>query len=464
VPTNLEGRVRKAALDYGLFDEAPRAAAWLREQAPAPARVRVVGDDDSDGATSAHVLSTALRRAGYDVDVSLQPVHTDADLDRALAGAFDAWVIADAGSTFLPSIERRGRPVLVVDHHAVTGHRPQHAFELNPRRVGGNETWGVSASVVSLLFALALDARRNWDLAPAAIAGAMSDRQHLGGFHGLAEYAMDGAVRHGVLSRTEGFTLDGPTVLDALTTSLDPYLADFAIDASAARQFLEGLRIAPDADPLALGEDAARRLADELTRRLSRGPGVSERTYPLFGTRLHLPGGRPPTVGALSRLIEAATAEGGHALALALLAGRMEAVEEAEILARRRQERIRAEIQRLRGAVHDRPALRWARTEDAANTGVYSHVLLSYVFGDDRPLLVFAPTPDGLKVSARGSPRLFLAGQDLALALARAASAVGGHGGGHPGAAGAALPADGLEPFLARLEEVLRALAKEVKP
>jgi len=452
-------------MDYGLFEASSEAVRWLGDVAPRPARIRVVGDDDSDGATSAHVLATCLRRAGYDVEAALQPVHTDADLDRALAGTYDAWVIADAGSTFLPTLDRTGRPVLVVDHHAVTGHKARHAFELNPRRQGGNETWGVSASIVSLLFALALDARRNWDLAPAAIAGALSDRQHLGGFHGLAEYAAREAVGHGALTASDGFTLDGLTVADALSTSLDPYFSAFAADPSALTRFLSPLRIRPDADPLTLPPEDARRLAKALDERLARTRAPAERIYPLFGTRLHIPHGRPRTVASLSHLLEATTAEGDHALAFAVLEARPEAIEDAQLIARRRQERILNETSRLRATVHERPLLRWTETADAPNTGVYSHVLLTYVFGDEKPMLVFSPGPEGsTKVSARGSPRLFLAGQDLAVALARAAGHVGGHGGGHPGAAGATFLEGRQEAFLARLEEVLAALTKDVKP
>lgn len=447
-------------MDYGLFEAAPAAVAWLREQAPAPARLRVVGDDDTDGATGAHVLATSLRRAGYDVEAVLQPIHTDADIDLALAGSFDAWLVADAGSAFLPAIERRKKPVLIVDHHTVSDAKPRHVHELNPRRIGGRRTWGVSASVVAYVFAEALDAKKNVDLAPAAIAGGVSDRQHLGGFHGLLGYCVEVAVARKKLAKTQGLTLDGKTVLDAVAGSIDPYFARFTGDADATKALLKSLEVPPQAAPEALTGGQAKRIATRLDEELARQGALQERAFPLFGDRLRLPGGNVPTVFALTHLLEAVTAAGAHQLAFALLAGQPEAVDEAMIVHRQRQRGLVDEARRLRQHVQDAGPYRWTETTDAPNTGVYAHILLSSVHGDDKPLLVLASVPHGVKASARGSPRLYLAGIDLSVAVPRAAATAGGSGGGHPGAAGATVPTAGRARFLAALGAELERLRK----
>ena len=120
--------------DYGVMALCRQAAAWLHEQAPVPARVRVVGDDDCDGASSAYIVASALRRLGYEVETRLAPLHTAQQAKEAVAGPHDLAVVADAGSTFLKELDAQKKPVLVLDHHTVNAYRPKHVFEVNPRR------------------------------------------------------------------------------------------------------------------------------------------------------------------------------------------------------------------------------------------------------------------------------------------------------------------------------------------
>jgi RecJ-like exonuclease len=73
-----------------------------------------------------------------------------------------------------------------------------------------------------------------------------------------------------------------------------------------------------------------------------------------------------------------------------------------------------------------------------------------------RPILAFARTPEGsLKVSARGTHDLVSSGLDLAEALSAAAKKVGGVGGGHNIAAGATIPRDAKDTFLALVDQAV---------
>lgn len=450
-----EQRVRAERTDYGVFERVHEARRWFEAEAPSPARVRVVGDDDSDGVSSAHIVTHALRRAGYEVTPAGRAIHSKEDAERAVKGAFDAFVICDAGSPHIETLEGAGAPVLVLDHHGVRAHKPVHVFEVNPRRLGAERTWAVSASVVSALFGLALS-KENRDLAYAGLAGAISDRQHLGGWHGLAGYCRDVAIESGNVTSSEGFMLVGPTAVDALAGSFDPYFAAYSGRPDAARGLLASHGIAPGTPPLSLSDAQAHALAETLTRELPSKTTVSERVHPLYADRLLLRHGSGiPSVFHLSRLLEGTTAGGAIETAFRLLAGNPEAAQEAETMTRSRQRHIIEEIGRLRSHVHEAGRFRWAETRDESNTGVYSHALLTFVFGDDKPLVVLATGSRSTKVSARGSPRLFLAGLDLSRALQAAAGAVGGNGGGHPGAAGAKFDAGRRDEFLAALDRHL---------
>jgi RecJ-like exonuclease len=82
---------------------------------------------------------------------------------------------------------------------------------------------------------------------------------------------------------------------------------------------------------------------------------------------------------------------------------------------------------------------------------------MSFQMADrSRPILAFARTAEGeLKVSARGTRDLVRSGLDLADALSRCARAVGGVGGGHNVAAGATIPPQAKEEFLALMDSMV---------
>lgn len=456
----LHARLRDDGLEYGLFERAQEAWAWFRQRVPAGRRVRVIGDDDSDGVDSAHVLSTALQRAGYQVDVVAKALHAPGDLDGLFGDRFDAYLVADCGSSLLRELDAFGAPIVVLDHHTVGSYAPKFVFEVNPRRQGGDKVRHVSASVVSLLFALEMS-DQNWDLAYAALSGAVSDRQHLGGLDGLVAYCIEGGERAGVLRRRTGLTLVGPTLQSAIADSLDPYFADYTGNPQATDTFLRGLGVDPEASPLSLKDEAARRVADALSASLHSRGVVLERMYPLYGEQLLLqhPSG-VSTILELAQLMEAATASHAESAALDLLAGNPKARQRLDKLKRERLGRILAEIQRIRPTVQEGKHLRWAETRDDANTGVYAHTLLTFIHGDDKPFLVVSRRGAEAKMSARGSPRLYGAGVDLSIGMSRAAQEVGGHGGGHPGAAGATVAWVQRAQFLERLDETLGMLRR----
>ncbi len=81
----------------------------------------------------------------------------------------------------------------------------------------------------------------------------------------------------------------------------------------------------------------------------------------------------------------------------------------------------------------------------------------------NKPLVGFTRTDDGVKVSLRESKILYLNDLNLAVAVERSASKVGGVGGGHSVACGAKVPEDRLEDFLEILHKELYKQAIEKK-
>lgn len=76
-------------------------------------------------------------------------------------------------------------------------------------------------------------------------------------------------------------------------------------------------------------------------------------------------------------------------------------------------------------------------------------------FKKDMPMIAFADSDDGIKVSARASRRLGEMGLDLSVIMFEASNAVGGYGGGHNVAAGATIPTNKKEEFLDIVENMV---------
>src|SRR5512138_2162760 len=87
-------------------------------------------------------------------------------------------------------------------------------------------------------------------------------------------------------------------------------------------------------------------------------------------------------------------------------------------------------------------------------TGAIASTIIRYVM-PDKPIVVLNVDGDKIKVSARGTATLIRQGLDLATAVREGAVAVGGNGGGHKIASGAAIPAGCARQFLESVNTIV---------
>ncbi len=76
----------------------------------------------------------------------------------------------------------------------------------------------------------------------------------------------------------------------------------------------------------------------------------------------------------------------------------------------------------------------------------------SFVKNRNLPIIAFADSDSGVKVSSRGNQDLIRKGLNLGAAISEAAKIVGGTGGGHDIAAGALIPNESKNEFLKILD------------
>src|SRR3989454_1564701 len=162
----------------GLLDRMRKAAALV----DGATRVRIFCHYDPDGTTSAAILARALMRRGKRIHASMSHA-----LDRAAAARLreetnELLIVSDMGSAQLDLLEGLPCPVVVLDHHKPI-RDSEKVTHVNPHFYGVDGAREMCGATTTWVFALVLD-ERNWDLAGPALAGAIGDKQAIGGFTG----------------------------------------------------------------------------------------------------------------------------------------------------------------------------------------------------------------------------------------------------------------------------------------
>lgn len=458
-------------LDPRLAARAGRAADWVRGQREAGRTVTVVHHIDADGVSAGAVAATALERAG--VPFRLLPVKSldQHHVDLIHAASPEALWFCDLGSTAYMHFP--ATPRLVCDHHQLVRDGGEESFaHLNPL-LDGLDGHEISGAGCAYLAAAALDAR-NTDLLPLALVGATADRQDRPALHGTNALLLRHAEALGLAAASPDLAFFGPETRPLrkfLSLASEPALPGITGDPRAAERLLLRLGVPLEQDgaestwnqllapertavrsalvhhllDLGLAADAERLLRPVVT--LAREPAGPTRELQEFGTLLNSTARYDrPDVG-----IAVARGDRGTAYAEAL-----------ELLLGHRKHLAGALDAFARCGVQERPSLQWVHLRDAVRDTVVGIVAGMALGGAlelrrDRPLVAFAWTPDGrTKVSSR-APGETRGRLDLSVAMREAAAAVGGQGGGHPGAAGATIPRGAEERFLAAAERILEA-------
>src|SRR3989442_760849 len=171
----------------GLLDRARKAAGLVDDAA----RVRIFCHYDPDGTTSASILARALMRRGMRIHATMAHALDGTSAARLQEESNELLVVSDMGSGQLDLLESLPYPVVVLDHHKPIRDSEKIAH-VNPHFFGVDGAREMCGSTTTWLFALVLD-ERNWDLAGPAMAGAIGDKQALGGFVGVNAALFDEA-------------------------------------------------------------------------------------------------------------------------------------------------------------------------------------------------------------------------------------------------------------------------------
>lgn len=417
-----------------------------------PGRWRIIYHYDGDGIAAASCALRALNRLGFPVQATALRAVERPRIEELLKATTTPVIVVDTGASWLDLFEAHPHPVIVLDHHLYPGapnppKLPEHVAFVDPLDWGVDGMNELCAATLTWLYTAFLDGR-NWDNAAFGLSGAVSDRQHVGGFRGLNLQLVEEAKERSLVTTVPGPPLFGSTLEEAVERSVDPYLAGIADRPEATRAFLASVGLDPRRPPSTLETAETHRLVEAMSKHLAH-QGVR----PEFVQALHEDGYYLPAWGLraeeLANLQNATGRIGEPGIGVAMALGDPTALERAREAERAWRRGVLAGLERVeRGGVKSLHAVQWFESPETSLAGTQAGLAMNYLLDTRKPVFVFTQARDGLKVSARATTWLVGKGLDLAVVCRSAAEKVGGEGGGHRVASGATIPVAKRDEFL----------------
>ncbi len=433
----------------GLLDRARKAAGLLDDVS----RVRVFCHYDPDGTTSAAILTRALMRRGKRVHATMAHALDRASADRLKEESNELLIVSDMGSGQLDLLEALSYPVVVLDHHKPIRDSETIAH-VNPHFDGVDGAREMCGATTTWLFTLVLD-EGNWDLAGPAIAGAISDKQAVGGFVGVNAALVAEAVDRKIVVPERRLGLRDLPLAKALSLSVSPYFRGLSGRLEACEAFLRSAGFDPAANLRQMDATTRRKLTSALAARLVEQGAAPEALDALVEDRYWSESDQMYAQD-LEAYVNSCDRLGQEGLGMAVCLGDREALAKAEGLLEEYTAKVLGYLVRLESeGLFPKKHIQFFYCGDASLAGAVAGTGMQFFFDQSKPVLALSVMDGTTKVSARGVRALIATGVDLAIALREAAAELDGNGGGHNIASGATIPKGKEEKFLAKVDEII---------
>ena len=464
--------------ENAFFSSLKPAVEMFRRHVETASRIRIVTHNDADGLASGGILSVVAHRMGAAFRTSSEK-KLDDKLVRSLAEENPGLVLfSDFGSGYIDLIaENLSMDVIILDHHLPGEREADNIVHVNPMLHGIDGARDIAASGICYLFAREVD-EGNRDLCCLGLVGALGDQQDKGErktLTGLNTLIEEDAVRDGYLEKHVGLIFYGyetRPLAKAVAYTTSPFIPGLSGDEGACVAFLREVGIPiNESDRLRsladLSEEEKRTLFSALSNHMVGEGCDAEAVHQLLGTiftfRLEEPSTCLRSGREYGSLLNACGRMGRQGVGLSVCLGdRGEAMAEAQETLDLYRRRIDSSLDLVRGneMVEELDNVYLIRAGDAIDDtviGVVSGILLSQgILKNMKPIVATAHSDDDqIKVSARGTEELTTRGLHMGVVMQEAAQAVGGGGGGHDVAAGAYVPIDKEEEFIAKVNSLV---------
>lgn len=430
--------------------------------------IKIYTHIDADGICAGAIISKALDRENISHKISfvkqLEPVLIEGLEPDGLT------IFCDMGSGQLALLEKkfRGKDALVMDHHQPNGQEWEGLVHVNPHLHGYNGGTEISAAGVTYLVAKELN-KKNSDLSPIAIVGAVGDVQTLWGkLEGLNRKILSDAVGAGLVKARTDLQIYGKQtrpVFKALQYFTDPYLPGVSNSEEGAIRFLKacGIRLKDEKKWRAysdLGLEEKQKLGTEIIKKALAAAPQELKKYvqnlivgEVYEILTEEKGTELREADEYSTAMNACGRNGRPEVGLEIAKGNREYYPELSSLIAMHRKNLALGIEAVEktGIVKERGFQYFDARGKIKETlvGTIAGMVLGSEHTDPyKPILAFAQSEGGIKISARCSRLLSLKGINLGKIMRETCAQSGGTGGGHAMACGGYIPEGEMEKFL----------------
>ena len=346
-----------------------------------------------------------------------------------------------------------GCDAVILDHHTLGDTDTERAVYANPLLYGMDGTRSGCASSLALLFAVTLN-QRNWDLAPVAFAGIVGDKQHLGGLTGLNVYLYEEASKRGYVSKHPGSYVPLGDLSSELFANPDPYIIGITDDPDGTEALLRDIGAPPGARGETLDEATTSKLSAVIASRLISQGVSSHKMSEALRERFSFKD-IPMDAERFSAVIDVCGRNDQASVALAAAMGDSGCLRQADELYMGSRRGLLDAVRNARENLVSMENIQWFDATDTGFTGRTTEIVMSYIGDPSKVTIGFNGQDERAKLSSRATFPLLDRGVNMAVAMDRACTQMGGFGGGHPIAAGGTIPVDKKEEFFALLDSIV---------
>ncbi|MGP8319990.1 MAG: DHH family phosphoesterase [Methanosarcinaceae archaeon] len=409
--------------------------------------VRVISHNDADGITSAAIICQALHRNNipFHATIVSRLDESIVDMVNSTISEGDLVLFCDMGCGQSDLVGKVSQDVVIIDHHQPVEKSPAKAV-INPHLVGIDGAIHLSASGTTYMVARQIE-KTNVDLAGLAIAGAVGDKQL---FESANRSILDEALENNVISIKKGLKVGSGDIADVLEYTSEPYL-DITGDRSKIDEFLDILNLHGEIGTMSA--DDLKKLTSAIALKLIKNASP-EAVDAAIGDTYILDREVVQNSYDLVAILNSCGKLDKSGLALSLCMRDRSVVDEARALSIDFQKSVVSDIKKAEGMLKQGNNIWYLDAKNMESTGIIASTVVRYIH-PDQPFVAINEVEDIVKVSARGTRALIADGLDLSYAMREGAKAVGGNGGGHNIASGAAIPKGRSKEFISLVDNII---------
>jgi RecJ-like exonuclease len=448
--------------------------------------IHVVSHLDADGLSAAGIIGKSLLRLEGTFRLQIERWIDENLVNEIAAEKHPLTIFTDLGSGYLDLLNKKlsSNRLLILDHHQPIGEASSTFTQVNPHLHGIDGSRDLSGAGVTYFVAKAID-KKNIDLAPIAVVGALGDLQDkydqrkLGGPN---EMIVEDAVNGGYLKLETDLLFFGREtrpIHQALAYVTNPFIPGISGEEDKSLAFLASLGIKPkNKDKWRalrdLSEEEKKKLFSALADYLASKKFPSEVALSLIGNVYTLTHEEPWTPLRDAReftvLLNGTGRLDKAGLGVAICMGdRGTALEQANEVLREYRRTITKYLSWLTekpDRIEELDNVYVVRGEgfiDDRVIGALSSILSTSLPNREKPIIAYSKVSgeDMVKISARTVVLLTNKGLDLGDILRVSAEKYSGRGGGHNIAAGAHVPIKNVESFIKLVDKLVKKQLEE---